>query len=578
MTIQNFTKFVDKTLVKKGSKLFDNKRVTALEEAQEGLWVANVDDKGTHEVEVLLHKNTIREFSCDCTQANGKICGHVVSVFLAIDAQKQAGKAPTKPKKLSFDKLLESISHAELMSFIKSYSQTNKIFKADFELHFSDKNTSVDFEKMFTEVIDKTLRPRTREGYLSNATELAKEIKKHIKTAETYIGKNNFRDSFTIAKLLLEKTKEIDSKGGLNTTLFNYGVKISELIHLIVIYDKVPLDFKEEIFSYLMEIMSNYNFHNMSYATSLFEDAENLSIKLKKTDAYLNLLNDQLAVNKYATSTRRYYSLKKYNFLKKIGDNELLEKHIDNSLSIKEFRELRVREFIKKKNYTQAKILLEEGIAEVKKKNKYYYDNDDDFIRWESYLFIIADIEKDIEYVRSYTKKYALKGAGSNTFYQKWKDTYSEKEWERVICKEINSLTKEFEKSSGFSTDYNVRKFYAPPALTSLCFIYINEKQLDKLWELIKNTSTAFITLYLSYIKDYIPNEVVNTLCSHISKSLKIASERDEYAFLGKVLNLMLDTFSQPKLQEKIKHYIIEIRETYKRKKALIDELNNFLE
>ena len=104
--------------------------------------------------------------------------------------------------------------------------------------------------------------------------------------------------------------------------------------------------------------MSNYNFLNMSNSSSLFEDAENLSLKLNKTDAYLNLLNDQLAVNKYATSTRRYYSLKKYNFLKKIGDNELLEKHIDNSLSIKEFRELRVREFIKKKNYTLAKIFI----------------------------------------------------------------------------------------------------------------------------------------------------------------------------------------------------------------------------
>jgi len=56
----------------------------------------------------------------------------------ASDAQKQAGKAPTKPKKLSFDKLLESISHAELMSFIKSYSQTNKIFKADFEFCLRD--------------------------------------------------------------------------------------------------------------------------------------------------------------------------------------------------------------------------------------------------------------------------------------------------------------------------------------------------------------------------------------------------------------------------------------------------------
>ena len=214
MTILNFDKFVDKTLVKKGSKLFDDKRVTALEEAQEGLWVANVDDKGTHEVEVLLHKNTIREFSCDCTQANGKICGHVVSVFLAIDAQKQAGKALAKPKKLSFDKLLESISHAELMNFVKSYAQKNKIFKVDFELYFAEKNTSVDFEKMFAEVIEKTLKPRTREGYLSNATELAKETKKHIKTAETYIGEGNYRDGLIINKLLLLKLFEISEKIG----------------------------------------------------------------------------------------------------------------------------------------------------------------------------------------------------------------------------------------------------------------------------------------------------------------------------------------------------------------------------
>ena len=68
MTIQNFDKFVDETLVKQGKETFEKGKVSSLEELEEGLWIATVEEEDTYEVEILLHKNTIRETSCSCAK------------------------------------------------------------------------------------------------------------------------------------------------------------------------------------------------------------------------------------------------------------------------------------------------------------------------------------------------------------------------------------------------------------------------------------------------------------------------------------------------------------------------------
>jgi len=64
MTIQNFDKFVDEILVKQGEEAFKQGKVSSLEELEDGLWVASVEGATTYELEILLHKNTIRETSC----------------------------------------------------------------------------------------------------------------------------------------------------------------------------------------------------------------------------------------------------------------------------------------------------------------------------------------------------------------------------------------------------------------------------------------------------------------------------------------------------------------------------------
>lgn len=48
MTIQNFDKFVDKTLVKQGREVFEKGKVSSIEELEEGLWIATVTDKDSY--------------------------------------------------------------------------------------------------------------------------------------------------------------------------------------------------------------------------------------------------------------------------------------------------------------------------------------------------------------------------------------------------------------------------------------------------------------------------------------------------------------------------------------------------
>lgn len=567
MTILNFDKFVDKTLVKKGSKLFDDKRVTALEEAQEGLWVANVDDKGTHEVEVLLHKNTIREFSCDCTQANGKICGHVVSVFLAIDAQKQAGKAPAKPKKLSFDKLLESISHAELMNFVKSYAQKNKIFKVDFELYFAEKNTSVDFEKMFAEVIEKTLKPRTREGYLSNATELAKETKKHIKTAETYIGEGNYRDGLIINKLLLLKLFEISEKIGLSNTLYKYMHNIVENISYIANYERLPLDMKKKVFDFISTQVKQSGIENNIFANIFFKDYETLAIALQQTDSYLTLLDDKLKKIKFNIDTKLFFLQKKYSLFIQLKDQNAINKLIDGNLLFPEFRELKLQQYLAEKHYEKAKKLLADGINLLRA-----HGSIRDFTivkRWELELLSIAEQQNDIEKIRFYAQKYAFADENAPLLYNKWKATYSSEEWKKEIELYVETLEKKVEDEK--KRWFKWKKYWEdiPAELGALCLIYTNEGQTDKLWSTLKDTNLAYMSTYFPFLEKENITELFKTLQEMIVTEFNNAYYKDEYKRIVNSIQKVVDYFKDSESATEVKQLVNYLSNKYKDIKSI---------
>ena len=130
MTIQNFDKFVDKTLIKQGREVFEKGKVSSIEELEDGLWVATVTDKDSYELEVLLHKNTIKETSCSCEHKKKGVCSHMVAFFFAIDTKKQQEaikeKKGTKGKKVLKERRI--LSRAYLRKYlVQSWRSLSKL-------------------------------------------------------------------------------------------------------------------------------------------------------------------------------------------------------------------------------------------------------------------------------------------------------------------------------------------------------------------------------------------------------------------------------------------------------------------
>ena len=314
MTIQNFDKFVDEILVKQGKEAFEKGQVSSLEELEDGLWVATVEGATTYEVEILLHKNTIRETSCSCERPRKGVCYHTIAAFLAIEAKKQQKatkeKKGTKGKKDSLQSLFGKISRAELEMFIKTYMTKNKVFKSDFELYFIDKNENNDFEKKIAEIINQTIKPRYYYNYLQNLTDINKEVRKHLKSITTYIGNSNYRDAFIFAKLLFVKLNSIIQEANyLSDTFLNNTDKTLDTIIFLAEDERVPLTLKEKAASFLLkELYNGTNYEYDYYGKKITEASKRICLQLQKEEEYLATLDKILSKKNLSGYDKRIYT------------------------------------------------------------------------------------------------------------------------------------------------------------------------------------------------------------------------------------------------------------------------------
>lgn len=99
----------------------------------------------------------------------------------------------------------------------------------------------------------------------------------------------------------------------------------------------------------------------------------------------------------------------------------------------------------RRKRSKNSKKLLEEGIKTLTQKGR----NQNMIKEWTAVLIYIAELEKDIPTIRHYAKKIALEDKGNIEYYEKWKNTYPEKQWQEVIEKEIKELEDDYNQKRG---------------------------------------------------------------------------------------------------------------------------------
>lgn len=573
MTIQNFDKFVDKTLVKQGKETFEKGKVSSLEELEDGLWVATVEEENAYEVEILLHKNTIRETSCSCEQKKKGVCLHMVAAFLAIEAKKQQeatkGKQGAKGKKDNLKTLLEKISRTELEEFIKTYMTKNKVFKSDFELYFIDKNENNDFEKKIVEIIDQTIKPRYRGGESQNLPDLNKEIKKHLKTINTYIGNSNYRDAFIFAKCLFVKLHEIIVKSSyLINTFINNTNKVLDFIIFLAEDERVPLSLKEVLFPFLLEQMvKNTELYEDYYDNKLPQAGRKLSITLQKEGDYLQAIDKVLDKNKILGSVRRFYTIEKIKLLSQLGKQKEADKIIDKNIAHPFFRRMKVDMLIEKKDYKAAKECLKEGITELKQR----FGTENIVREWEELLSQIAKEEGDLDTMRKYYKKFAFYGDGDSQYYDNWKSTYTAEEWKKVIDKEIKKQeTYYMEKKKALMSYWKV-------AMVSpiLFMIYQKEDMYEALWEKVKDTDISDILNYLHYLKKYYATEIMEKLFKEVIDFARNANYRTEYERIASYIRKMLE--DAPEEKEKIIKLVEKLKQQNKKKYSFVQILNEII-
>ena len=573
MTIQNFDKFVDKTLVKQGKETFEKRKVSSLEELEDCLWIATVEEEDTYEVEILLHKNTIRETSCSCEQKKKGVCLHMIAAFLAIEAKKQQeatkGKQGAKGKKDNLKTLLEKISRTELEEFIKTYMTKNKVFKSDFELYFIDKNENNDFEKKIVEIIDQTIKPRYRGGESQNLPDLNKEIKKHLKTINTYIGNSNYRDAFIFAKCLFVKLHEIIVKSNyLINTFINNTNKVLDIIIFLAEDERVPLSLKEVLFPFLLEQMvKNTELYEDYYDNKLPQAGRKLSITLQKEGDYLQAIDKVLDKNKILGSVRRFYTIEKIKLLSQLGKQKEADKIIDKNIAHPFFRRMKVDMLIERKDYKAAKACLKEGITELKQK----FGTENIVREWEELLLQIAKEEGDFDTMQEYYKKFAFYGDGDSQYYDHWKSTYTAEEWKKVIDEEIKKQETYYKEQKKRLSAYRNVAVVSP----ILFLIYQKEDMYEVLWEKVKNTDISNILNYLHYLKKYYATEIMEKLFKEVIDFAENANYRTEYERIVSYIRKMLE--DAPEEKEKIIKLVEKLKQQNKKKYSFVQILNEII-
>jgi len=575
LSLENFDTQISAVIVKRGKEYYQNGAVTDIEQTGKNYWQGQIEGSDTYSVEIKLTAGKkIDEYSCDCP-FDGSICKHIAAFLFAIrdELNKPETKIGKNINKNVFETVLKKTHLEELQNFVRQHALKDKNFKTQFELHFAEKDDRIDISIKYAELIKKAVKKHSDRGFLDyRATiNIAREIDDITNTGNDFIRKGNYRDAFLLAKTVLKEAVEIvtycdDSNGSMGGAVDG----AIRLIELIATSKDAAIELLEQLFVFLQtELKEDVYFSYGDFGYDLFSIFQNLALQLNRQEDFLAFIDMRIAGAKgeHDGYRREHFKTSKIDFLKAAGRNGEAEKLVEQNMDIVEIRQGEVRKAIAKKDFEYAKKLINDGIkiAEGKK-------HPGTVTQWEKELLHIAVLEKNIEAVRYYTKRFAFDHWFNKEYYNEFKKTYITTEWKEVIEKyieeQIKHITQEHKKNKNNS-------WYQPnpPLLDKLAPVYIEEQYWDRLLELVqKETDIDTVLKYHDYLVKRYPAELLEIYLPLFNSGGDKANDRNSYAALvSKMQKVMKDI---PTGKEKIIAVAQSLKQKYPRRPAMIDELN----
>lgn len=555
MNLNNFEEYIDEIILDRGYDYFEEERIIGVIEESEHEYLLTIAEAENYRVFVKLNKQgEIIESDCDCPYDFGPICKHQVAAFYQLsdtniveDGQRQKSMVDGQVQQSSLSGTLDRLTREELITVIVEQAEKDERFKNALMLKYSIGDAKQELKNCKWLMKSIVRRFQGRRGYIEYdyVFDFCRELDEVLELAE------NSADpliAVDIAGMLLIEAVEAfeyadDSSGSIGQ-LIDASIDTIETI----IDDKANNDthLKTLLFDKIIQLADN---HVLDDWEEFRIDLLEIAVGLADIECMRNRLNQKIDIwieRISGVSHQGYYieSLKRISLelINRYGTKEEADAFIKENLDYTSFRDIMIAQFISEKDFQGVIQLALEG--EKKDRDLAGLASKWRKIRYSAYKALSWKAEQ-----QQLAKELFLDG--NFDFYQELKDL---------------SPGNEEALYQGLKQELKTSKAWQAKALYHK--LIDDAGDLDELIEYVRENPGSIQT-YAGILKDKFNNEVLEIYRAYVKSAAQRSQNRKDYQVVCGIIS-QYGKIAGLKNQELI---IQELRVTYKRKPAFVDEL-----
>lgn len=549
ITLAAFEKNIDERIVKRGYTYFTDGLVQDIHHSK-GNYEATVIGSDDYEVIIRIKNGFIERYDCDCPFDSGPVCKHVVAALFAIrdvgdTTEIYAEIASNGPgSELGIKELIDGCPEQELKAFLKAYSQNHTSFITEFLNVFPSPGISANvYRKQLKTLIRKV---SDRDGFIdwNAARQMDKDLNRLINIGEQHLTKGEFEAVIAICTALMEELIGVlnyadDSSGIIGGTIDSAFEMLATLAQSDILFAR------KHLWDFLVKHYEETTFEGWDWhlgMLGLLIELADTEDRIKQVQTFL----DEKSGSEYDLENKE---LMNFNLILAREGISSAEKFAKEHLANHYLREQLINNAIARKELNAAIEIAEESIRIDQK------DRPGLAKKWQNLLLEIYLEQSNTEKIIEFSRLLFVDGfLNTHDYYSILKEHIRADQWED----EIESLVKKF-------------LHQGPNKTNRIAEIYIRENKFDKLLELITSfTGLDLLKTYDMYLSAKYPSKLAELYARELPAFLELNAARNHYQEACRILNRIRllgrkDLFDQ---------LIDKFRQTYPKRKALIEELN----
>ena len=575
LELVDFESSLDAKLVDRGRGYWVDGRVDTPEECEDGDWVAFVQGEEAYEVHISLSGGQTSRYRCTCPYDLGSVCKHIVAALYALrdrlpeyapedpgsstekdqGARQRSGTARRKRKTMEerIDEALDAVPLERTRELYRRLAVDHPQARVLLFAEVAGRGTAskTDYKRIVREAVRGA---RGRRGVIDyrGSFQAAKGAEEALTQADALLADGRADRAVSACQAVIEELVPVlarvdDSSGAIGGCVLSAFEQFEECAAQIS-----DARFRKGLFRYCLKESRQKKYRDWHWRWDFLRVSSILVASSgEMEDLFLEL--DLVALEtdlSFASSRSDERAAEiKLSVLRRLADEAVIEKFIAEHLHFPAIRQIAVTRAFEDGRFDTVKRLAQDGVRQAKEDG--YRGSRHDWVDW---LLRVALEESDTNAVREHAQDLYLTGRRV-AHYETLKNSYSVSEWpeqvDRIICG--------MRKTHGWYPHGVVSEFL------------ILEERWDDLLDLVRHAPTfEVLNAHREYLEPRFPPAMVEIYSHTVREMLIETSERETYRRACQLLRRIRSLGNYGRLDELIE----EFREQYKRRRALLEELD----